>query len=138
MTPTLVPEGYFDAHDVSFKAGDTDITELDNRNGLYCGKCHDGKVAFGHTEENCQRCHTGKKDSDRQLFTKLRSGLPKDKFGNGINWAASVRTKRIKPLYSIFHPDETPLEFRKRLVLKAEWPYVPDAILLPGTTWPMR
>ena len=111
----------------SFKSGGTDITEEDNRNGLFCGKCHDGKVAFDHSEKNCQRCHTGEKPSNREAFYKLQRNLQKDKFGNRINWSAAIKTKRIKPLYSIFHPEERPLDFKKRLELKAEWPYVPAA-----------
>jgi c(7)-type cytochrome triheme protein len=113
--------------DFAFKVGGTEMTEADNRNGLFCGKCHDGKVAFGHDEGNCQRCHTGKKVANLEKFTELRNQLPRDKYGNGINWAAALRTERIKPLYSIFKPEEKPLEFRKRLMLEAEWAYVPPA-----------
>jgi c(7)-type cytochrome triheme protein len=111
----------------SFKSGGTDITEADNRNGLFCGKCHDGKVAFDHSEKNCQRCHTGEKISNKEAFRKLSKQLQRDKFGNMINWAAAIKSKRIKPLYSIFHLEERPLDFKKRLELKAEWPYVPAA-----------
>jgi c(7)-type cytochrome triheme protein len=114
--------------DFAFEVGGTEMTEADNRNGLYCGKCHDGKVAFGHTEDNCQRCHTGIKASKLDKFNKLRDDLQKDKFGNGINWTAAIRAERIKPLYSIFKPEEKPLEFRKRLELKAEWNFVPPAV----------
>ena len=111
----------------SFSAGETDITEEDNMNGLYCGACHDGKQVFGHTEENCKKCHTGKIASDPERFSKLTSGLQKSKYGNKVNWSAAVRTGRSKPLYSIFNPEEKPLEFRKRLVLEAEWNFVPPA-----------
>ena len=113
--------------DFAFEVGGTGMTESDNRNGLFCGKCHDGKVAFGHTDDNCQRCHTGSKASNLEKFTELRGNLQKDKFGNGINWAAAIKSGRIKPLYSIFKPEEEPLEFRKRLELKAEWNFVPPA-----------
>ncbi len=118
--------------DFAFKAGGTEMTEADNRNGLFCGKCHDGKLVFGHTEDKCQLCHTGSKVSNREKFAELRGKLPKDKFGNGINWTAAVRSGRIKPLYSIFKPEEKPLEFHKRLELKAEWPYVPPAYFSHG------
>jgi c(7)-type cytochrome triheme protein len=114
--------------DFAFEVGGTEMTESDNRNGLFCGKCHDGKLAFGHDAENCQRCHTGSKDSDPEKFNQLRDNLPKDKFGNGINWSAAIKTGRIEPLYSIFKPTEAPLEFKKILELKAEWPFVPPAL----------
>ncbi len=113
--------------DFAFKKNATEMTESDNRNGLYCGKCHDGKIAFGHSEKNCDRCHTGQRNSDKEKFTKLWSGLPKDKFGNRINWSSAIRSERITPLYSIFKTGETPLGFRKQLQLRAEWPYVPPA-----------
>lgn len=113
--------------DFAFKAGETPISEADNRNGLFCGKCHDGKIAFGHTEEHCQRCHTGNKVGNIDKFNNLRDNLQKDKFGNGINWSAALKSKRISPVYSIFKPEEKPLEFKKKLELKAEWAYVPPA-----------
>lgn len=113
--------------DFAFKVGGTEITESNNRNGLYCGACHDGTLAFGHTEGNCQRCHTGSKVSDIEKFTELRDGLPKSKYGNKINWVAAIRTRRIKPAYSIFKPAEKPMDFRKKLELQADWLYVSPA-----------
>jgi c(7)-type cytochrome triheme protein len=113
--------------DFAFKVGGTEMTESDNRNGLFCGKCHDGKVAFGHTELNCQRCHTGRKASSFEKFTELQDNLPKDKYGNGIDWATAIGYGQISPLYSIFKPEEEPLKFRKNLELEAEWNYVPPA-----------
>ena len=113
--------------DFSFRTGETEFSEADNVNGLYCGACHDGKLVFGHTKENCQRCHMGKKASDPVRFAKLRDDLQKDKFGNRINWVAAKRSERIKPVYSMFKPEERPLEFRKRLLLEAEWHRIPPA-----------
>ncbi|MEN8256237.1 MAG: c(7)-type cytochrome triheme domain-containing protein [Thermodesulfobacteriota bacterium] len=111
----------------AFKAGGTDMTESDNRNGLFCGKCHDGKVAFGHSQGHCQRCHTGTRASSFEKFIELQDNLPRDRFGNEINWAEAIDTEQIRPLYSIFKPQEKPLGFRKELVLEAEWLYVPPA-----------
>lgn len=113
--------------DFAFKAGGTEITEAGNRYGLYCGTCHDGKVAFGHTDKNCKRCHTGRKTSDVEKFTEFRYHLPKNNSGNNINWVAALRNGSIKPAYSIYEPEEKPFKFRKRLELSAEWAYVPPA-----------
>lgn len=113
--------------DFAFKAGGTEMTEADNRNGLFCGACHDGKVAFGHGEGNCQRCHTGRKASDPERFYELQKKLPRAPFGNEIDWAAALDTWEIRPVYSIYKPKETPFEFRKSLTLEAEWRYVPPA-----------
>jgi len=113
--------------DFAFIAGGTEMNEEDNRNGLFCGKCHDGVQVFGHTDDNCQRCHTGKKESDPDRFVELTGALQRSKYGNKINWGAAVKSGRLAPAYSIFKPNEEPLDFRKRLELKAEWPYVPPA-----------
>ena len=114
--------------DFAFKSGQTEITEEDNRNGLYCGACHDGKTAFGHVKENCERCHTGRLVPPLEKFALLRQGLQKDGFGNKINWAGALLSGRISPSASIFRPGESPLHFRKKLMLEAEWPYVPPAV----------
>ena len=54
--------------DIGFamQAGLTQVTEEDNRNGLFCGSCHNGKEAFGPEDKkilgenttNCDRGHS--------------------------------------------------------------------------------
>ena len=34
----------------------TMITEEQNKYGRYCGACHNNRIAFGHTKENCKKC----------------------------------------------------------------------------------
>jgi c(7)-type cytochrome triheme protein len=116
--------------DFAFKSGQTEITEEDNRNGLYCGACHDGKTAFGHVEGNCEKCHTGQLMASPAKLDQLRQDkhLQRDAFGNKINWAGAIRSERIAPVASIFKPGETSLQYRKKLVLEAEWAYVPPAV----------
>ena len=41
----------------AMKTGDTDIRESDNRNGIYCGACHDGKTAFTVGEKKLSLIH---------------------------------------------------------------------------------
>lgn len=113
--------------DFSLRAGETEFTEVDNVNGLYCGRCHDGKIVFGHTKENCHRCHTGRKASDPKRFAKLRYRLQKNRFGNKIDWAKASLSGRIKPVYSMFKPEEKPFGFRKKLLLESEWRNIPPA-----------
>ena len=60
-----------------FNVNATDITEEDNKNGLFCGACHDGKIAFGHSAENCEKCHNGDISYGSEKFSELRSKLPK-------------------------------------------------------------
>ncbi len=92
--------------DIGFamQAGETRITEEDNRNGLYCGSCHNGTGAFGPEDKEllgdntstCDRCHSyGKKVTFKNNFYTFRKGLPKERFGNGINWLAMEEQKLI-------------------------------------------
>ena len=114
--------------DFEFEVNKTEITEEDNRNGIFCGTCHNGKDAFGHTPENCDKCHTGTIDRGKAKFDKFAAKVPRAFFGNKVDWGKAVRYEIITPVYSIFHKEEKPLAFRKRLELKAEWNYVPPAV----------
>ncbi|NTW88055.1 MAG: hypothetical protein HGB26_02795 [Desulfobulbaceae bacterium] len=114
--------------DFSFKTGETDITEEDNRNGLYCGACHNGKIAFGHQDENCQRCHTGKISPDAKKFNQLRQDLPRGSFGNRVNWTLATMTEKLSPIASIIRQEEKPMAYGKKLLLQAAWAYVPAAV----------
>jgi len=113
--------------DFAFDVNKTEITEEDNRNGIFCGTCHNGKVAFGHTKENCDRCHTGTAALGRDKFRELAVTTPKGLFGNKLDWVKAVNLKIINPLYSIFRKDEKPMDFKKPLWLAATWSYVPPA-----------
>ena len=113
--------------DFAFDINKTEITEEENRNGVYCGTCHDGKVAFAHTKENCDRCHTGSVAGGRDKFWSLTRKFEKRKFGNRVDWSRAVEEGTITPVYSIFRPEEKPLPFEKDLWLAATWNYVSPA-----------
>jgi len=100
--------------DVGFamKAGGTNITAVDNARGYYCGACHngktvvDGKVLFQSctrkvsTEESkrCQRCHSyGLNVASDYDFFRFSEPLPKERFGNGIDWEKAEQLGLIKP-----------------------------------------
>lgn len=77
------------------EAGQTLITEEDNRSGLFCGACHDGKTAFGAetrlssggNRENCDRCHSVGKAIEPEIdFRAFVKGFPKARFGNRVDW----------------------------------------------------
>jgi len=85
-------------------AGATGITEADNRAGLYCGACHNGSVAFaaqekgddGALQEHCQRCHSsGKSVAFKNDFGAFRREMPRDRFGNGIDWIKAEEQGKI-------------------------------------------
>jgi c(7)-type cytochrome triheme protein len=111
----------------AFTLNATEITEEDNKNGLFCGACHDGKIAFGHTAEHCEKCHNGDISNGRENFAELKSKLPAAKFGNEIDWVQALQEGIIKPKYSIYK-DEKPMDFDKKLELRAEWSGISPAV----------
>ncbi|MBC8414544.1 MAG: hypothetical protein ISR96_11410 [Nitrospira sp.] len=106
----------------------TPITEEANQAGLYCGACHDGEQAFGHTEENCDKCHNDDIRYNVDKFQEL-SHLPKAEFGNEINWSKAIAEKVITPRkYFDFREDMEPLRFGEELTILAAWNFVPPAV----------
>jgi c(7)-type cytochrome triheme protein len=102
--------------DVGFamKAGATSITAADNARGDYCGACHDGKSLFdgrpifracatgsgdGDTAR-CDRCHASGKAPVKtdQDFAAFAAGLPKQRFGNGLDWERAESLGLMRPV----------------------------------------
>lgn len=101
--------------DIGFamKAGATGIKAADNMRGFYCGTCHNGKTPYGtgrvfescsskYTQEDvrrCERCHSQGKNVKREHdFDSFAARMPKERFGNGINWEKAEEDGLIKPL----------------------------------------
>ena len=96
--------------DIGFemKADATGIKADDNINGFYCGTCHNGKRVFddkvvfhacfkGKQDEVCERCHSFGKDVKRMYnFSEFMAKMPKERFGNGINWEQAEKDHQIK------------------------------------------
>ena len=91
-------------------AGGTGVRAADNMNGLYCGSCHDGKakvdgrVVFKACAkeqgpgDTCDRCHSLGKDIRREHdFAKVTGKLPRERFGNGVNWERAELLGLIRP-----------------------------------------
>ena len=79
----------------SMITGDTRIEEKDNRNGLYCGACHNGRISFSHEIKdregqgisNCDRCHSvGKNIQPEVEFYTFIKDFPRSRFGNRVDW----------------------------------------------------
>jgi c(7)-type cytochrome triheme protein len=100
--------------DVGFamKTGTTGIKASDNINGYYCGACHNGrttvdgeqvfkacaKTAGTEEKSRCLRCHSlGSNVKSKHDFQAFASRLPKERFGNGIDWEKAERDKLIQP-----------------------------------------
>jgi c(7)-type cytochrome triheme protein len=87
------------------ETGSTGTTMDDNRAGLYCGACHDGKEAFAPTEKdpggneskNCYLCHSsGKKVTFKKTFYKFTKNYPRARYGDKINWLKVEEAGLIK------------------------------------------
>lgn len=100
--------------DIGFamKVGGTEITAADNMRGYYCGSCHNGKRMHGSRPifdacaaqmkeqdvSRCERCHTtGRKPEREQAFADFAAKMPRERFGNGIDWEKAEQTGLIKP-----------------------------------------
>lgn len=107
--------------DIAFamEAGATGITASDNVNGYYCGTCHNGKMVFDGEKvfdscskdfrkegdkweediERCIRCHSAGKNvtKENDFYTFLKK-MPKERFGNSIDWEKAETTGLIKPI----------------------------------------
>lgn len=107
--------------DIAFamEAGVTGIRASDNINGYYCGTCHNGKMVYNgekvfdscskdfQKEDNnwekdikrCIRCHSAGKNVTKEYdFYKFTEKLPKERFGNGIDWEKAEADGLIKPV----------------------------------------
>ncbi|MDW7771691.1 MAG: cytochrome c3 family protein [Desulfobulbaceae bacterium] len=95
--------------DIGFamKEEGTDIRAVDNMSGYYCGTCHNGKRAFTACEREfgrkesatCDRCHSlGKKVDRKYEFREFTKDLPKERFGNGIDWEKAEDQGKITPV----------------------------------------
>ncbi len=88
--------------DLGFKleANTTEIKQSDIEAGKYCGKCHNGTTAFGVKE--CERCHSyGLEVKGGRNISDALKNLPKDDFGNRVNWAQALKEGKIKPRASL-------------------------------------
>lgn len=81
------------------KANTVDIKQSDIDAGKYCGACHDGKTAFGPSE--CNRCHSYGLKADVKNIDEQLVDLPKDGFGNKVNWVAAQHDGKIAPASSL-------------------------------------
>lgn len=86
--------------------GETPVTEADNREGRFCGACHNGEFAFSVQEkESCPRCHSGTLSSEKNKFTEfMKKGFPPTELGDGIDWVKAVKRNIVAPAGYIYTP----------------------------------
>jgi len=133
--------------DVGFamKADGTNIRAIDNERGFYCGACHngkrlvDGKVVFqacsrrfsGEDAKRCQRCHSyGLNVASEYDFFQFSQPLPKERFGNGIDWEKAEQLGLIKPSNFLegVSIERNPLVVQKDFALNPKVAGMPDII----------
>lgn len=92
--------------------GASNIRAADNAKGLYCGACHNGRTKAERgaaifpactlpadpARAACQRCHSvGTAAAPEYDFASFTKGLPKGRFGNGVDWEAAELAGLIRP-----------------------------------------
>ena len=82
--------------------GETGILEEDNRDGRYCGVCHNGKEAFAVKE--CSKCHPKDRNHNKEVerqakkaFFKFKKSMPPSMYGNKIDWMKAESDGKINP-----------------------------------------
>jgi c(7)-type cytochrome triheme protein len=142
--------------DIGFgmKAGSTEMRAADNIAGQYCGACHDGRTlsplggqifpscgASGQKDgPPCVRCHAVGKDVKPETdFAAFTAKLPRERFGNGVDWEKAEAQKLIKPAdflegVSIRRP---PLKAPKDFALTAKLDGMPNILFshVKHTVW---
>ena len=92
--------------DIGFamRAGATNILDIDNQRGLFCGACHNGKMAFGYQTKDgkkditvCKKCHShGEQVGFKHDFYEFQKTMPRERLGNGIDWEKAEEKGKIK------------------------------------------
>ena len=135
---------------MAMKAGGTDIKAADNLKGFYCGACHDGRtVAEGDRKvfascdkplahegrAVCFRCHSEGRDVKPEVdFASFTKGLPRGRFGNGIDWEKAEELGLIQPSNFL----EGVSIARKPLAVQGDFELSPKLRGMPGILFSHR
>lgn len=106
----------------------TPIREADNREGRFCGACHNGEFSFSVADkDNCPRCHTGSISSEKAKYAEyMRKGFSPTEYGDGINWVKSVKRNIVAPAGYIYTPGSEMIS-TKVIAFEAKLGRVPPA-----------
>ena len=113
----------------AMEANGSGISEKAHSNGHFCAACHDGVTAFGHTNKNCSKCHTGVSTDKQRAFTKFRESLklPEGNYGNKIDWIEAENRGLIEPKNSILESEFNPIPYDQELEVRAAWAMISPA-----------
>jgi c(7)-type cytochrome triheme protein len=135
--------------DIGFamKVNATQIRAVDNMKGYYCGSCHNGRTPFENRKvfaacsdnfgkedvKRCERCHLPAPNPKKEeAFADFLEKMPRERFGNGINWEKAEEKGAIKPMDFIegvsLQRDRQKLAVQKDFSLEAKIAGMPDII----------
>ena len=129
----------------AMKAGGSEMTAADNQRGYFCGSCHDGKRVYNGREifaactasrradesPRCQRCHaTGRNPAREQMFADFAAKMPKERFGNGVDWERAEDSGLIKPQQYLegLSVKRPPLAAQKDFAIEGKVAGMPDIV----------
>ena len=129
----------------AMKANATGIKAADNIKGYYCGTCHNGKMMHGdrkifpscasknarEDQKGCNRCHSKGEAVPRSTnFATFVEKLPKERFGNGVDWEKAEEKGLIQPIDSIegVSIKRPPLAAQKDFAIGAKVETMPEII----------
>lgn len=126
----------------AMKGGATDIKAQDNAKGFFCGTCHNGRAKSGErkvfascdkpmpreSRPACLHCHSeGREVRFEYDFGAFTAGLPKGRFGNGVDWEKAEEVGLIKPV-DFLEGVSIP---RKRLGAQNDFSLSPKVLAMP-------
>jgi c(7)-type cytochrome triheme protein len=132
--------------DIGFamEKGATKITAAANKQGLYCGVCHNGKRVYNgkmlfascsdttpRNDAACERCHSLKKSSDTErAFNDFVEKMPRKFLGNGIDWVEAESRGLIKPIDALegISAQRPPIKAQKDFSIEANVDWVSDVV----------
>ncbi len=126
-------------------ANSTQIHAADNGKGFFCGVCHNGSSTFNKAKifascattynreeyKRCVKCHALEKDPAREeAFYRFQEGMPRETFGNGINWEKAEEMGRIKLVDTLegVSLKKGTMKVQKDFTLKGKVEGMPDII----------
>ena len=142
--------------DIAFemKANATEISAADNMQGYYCGTCHNGKSLYNNQPifsscdpaqkktdaARCLRCHQPTRDTQQKTdFYAFTKNLPKERFGNKVNWEEAEIKGLITPIDFIegLSVKQAPLPVQKDFSLDTKVEGMPSILFSheKHTTW---
>ncbi len=102
------------------KKGENNITMDKIMKGEFCGRCHDGEIAWQVSFDACQKCHRKEANDAASV-----AGFPKDNQGE-IDWVAAITNNLIKPKDTLDPKAKTGTPLRLNLQYTGK--NMPDAV----------